>query len=182
MHSRSLYKKKNRNLHPKETWSSFVGETSSVMCFFFFFVSRTSLQDEIKCTIIFFFFFFVNSSPLLWIPKTNKVVLRTWILWANCQESGQTHHYKHCQPLLLLRLENGVVSVNLECAGRKRQDKEGASVMEEERMKERQGQSKSKLESAEYKTVPLGGRLEKMNVWAFSRFSSTANFNYSLSV
>lgn len=57
-----------------------------------------------------------------------------------------------------------MVSVNLECAGRKRQDKEDASVMEEERMKERQGQSKSKLESTEYKTVPLGGRLEKMNV------------------
>ena len=60
MHSRSLYKKKKRNLHPKETWSSFVGETSSVMCFFFFFCFQDFSAGWDKMQQYFFFFFFLS--------------------------------------------------------------------------------------------------------------------------
>lgn len=65
-------------------------------------------------------------------------------------------------------VKNGVVSVNLECAGRTQQDKEYAPVVGEERMKEWQGHSKSlNYKAQSTKTAPLGWRMEKMNVWDF---------------
>ncbi len=98
-----------------------------------------------------------NSSQSFWIQKTNKFFRECGSFGANCQTSGQTHYYKHCQPVLHLQVKKRVISVNLECARRKKQDKEDASVVGEERVAG--SEQISKLESTNYKTVPLGWRV-----------------------
>ena len=83
-------------------------------------------------------------------------------IWPN------TTNYKHRQLVQHLQVKNTVVSVNLECAGRKKQDKEDASVVGEERMKEWQGQSKSLKQNYKVNDSPFGmedGKDECLRFW-----------------